>query len=316
MIDFAYLNRGLTGLAQAHRAGTMAGHLGAALVAGYLYGEDEPDLPAEVHRGIEGELDRVVAGEEAIWFNARQAGVMPQELFEPLEHATGDRERVTLIAEALAESVGELRQSGHNVIFAALAIRGLTGHEDFATQPIVDGIVRLISGFKNQHGGRGYFGAETGWKTNRDREPDAASDFPAYDSVQAMVDRTIDTVIGTAHIKRQGFGGLWHLINHAAGIVELDACGFRLLARQALPAHHTHLRYWNSLPDVAEELGEQLKAPADPRTAEYWAGMLKRDEARLTHRVKTLYGFRILERLIDDEDRRQAARDALLYLMA
>ncbi|MEZ6107307.1 MAG: hypothetical protein R3B96_14610 [Pirellulaceae bacterium] len=62
MIDYAYLNRGLTGLAQAHRAGTMAGHLGAALVAGYLYGEDEPDLPAEVHRGIEGELERVVAG--------------------------------------------------------------------------------------------------------------------------------------------------------------------------------------------------------------------------------------------------------------
>ena len=142
-----------------------------------------------------------------------------------------------------------------------------------------------------------------------------ASVAPASNA--ACVDSTCsDTVIGTAHIKRQGFGGLWHLINHAAGIVELDACGFRLLARQALPAHHTHLRYWNSLPDVAEELGEQLKAPADPRTAEYWAGMLKRDEARLTHRVKTLYGFRILERLIDDEDRRQAAREALLYLMA
>ncbi|MEZ6107308.1 MAG: hypothetical protein R3B96_14615 [Pirellulaceae bacterium] len=238
-------------------------------------------------------------------------------MFEPLEQATGDRERVTLIAEALAESVGELRQSGHNVIFAALAIRGLTGHEDFATQPIVDGIVRLISGFRNQHGGRGYFGAETGWKTNREREPDAASDFPAYDSVQAMVDRTVDTVIDTARIKRQGFGGLWHLINHAAGIVELDACGFRLLARQALyPLTILICAYWNSLPDVAEELGEQPQRARRPRTAEYWAGMLKRDELRLTHRVKTLYGFRILERLIDDEDRRQARESRCWYLMA
>jgi hypothetical protein len=44
--------------------------------------------------------------------------------------------------------------------------------------------------------------------------------------------------------------------------------------------------------------------------------MLKRDEARLTHRIKTLYGFYTLRRFIEDEATRKNAEDSLLYLMA
>ena len=56
MVDFGYLYKGLCGLARAHRANAMAGHLGAAVVAGYLLGEDYGDLPREVDRGIENEF--------------------------------------------------------------------------------------------------------------------------------------------------------------------------------------------------------------------------------------------------------------------
>lgn len=45
MINFQYLYRGLCGLARAHRANPLAGHLGAAVVAGYFFGEDQPDSP-------------------------------------------------------------------------------------------------------------------------------------------------------------------------------------------------------------------------------------------------------------------------------
>jgi hypothetical protein len=44
--------------------------------------------------------------------------------------------------------------------------------------------------------------------------------------------------------------------------------------------------------------------------------MLKRDEARLTHRIKTLYGYFTLRRFIEDDDQRKQADDALRYLMA
>ena len=74
MIDFIYLQKGVYGLANAHRANAMAGHLGAALAAGYLLGEDQHDLDAAVYDGIRGELDRILRGDEAIWFNAQTAG--------------------------------------------------------------------------------------------------------------------------------------------------------------------------------------------------------------------------------------------------
>ncbi|HRX78062.1 MAG TPA: hypothetical protein P5307_03325, partial [Pirellulaceae bacterium] len=70
MIEFDYLYKGICGLANAYKAGSMAGHLGAAVAAGYFFGEDQGDLPDEIYRGIEGELRRVIDGEEAFWFNA------------------------------------------------------------------------------------------------------------------------------------------------------------------------------------------------------------------------------------------------------
>lgn len=131
-----------------------------------------------------------------------------------------------------------------------------------------------------------------------------------------MAEVTINEVIETAAIKKQGYGGLWHIINHAAAITELERFGYKQVALQALPAHHHHLRLWRSLPDVEKELGAVVASQHDPRQPAYWAGMLKRDQARLTHRVKTLYGFFTLKRFIEDEATKKKAEAAFLYLMA
>ncbi len=90
MIDFEYLSKGVRGLANAHKAGTMAGHLGAAVTAGYFFGEDQSDLPDDVYQGIKGELERIIAGEEAIWFNARQAGITPDGTLRAAPRGKGD----------------------------------------------------------------------------------------------------------------------------------------------------------------------------------------------------------------------------------
>ncbi len=140
--------------------------------------------------------------------------------------------------------------------------------------------------------------------------------FPAYRTIQDMVDVTIGELIATAPRKKQGFGGLWHVINHAAAITELDRFGYKQLAHKALPAHHQHIRLWRSLPDVEAELGPVEKSDHDPREPIYWEGMLKRDEARLTHRIKTLYGFYTIRRFIEDDATRTKADDSFLYLMA
>ncbi len=296
--------------------GTMAGHLGAAVTAGYFIGEDHGDLPDPVCRGIESELERVIAGEEAIWFDVKKTGVTPTELFKSFPDQPPQPELVKTIAEALQENVGTLRQSGHNVIFASIAIRALQGHDEYATPEIVSGIRKLIEKFKTTSPGRGYYGKATGWKQGNQVQLDEQSSFPDYQSIQQMVNVTIDELITSAAIKRQGFGGLWHLINHAAGIVELDRLGYSALAKQALPAHHQHIRLWRSLPDVESELGAVTKAPHDPLVAAYWQGDLKRDGAQLTHRIKTLYGYHTIRRLVEDPAVVKQADDAFLNLMA
>ena len=131
-----------------------------------------------------------------------------------------------------------------------------------------------------------------------------------------MVGVTIAELIGTAAVKKQGFGGLWHLINHAAAIAEIDRFGFKELAKRALSGHHQHVRLWRSLPDVEAELGAVAKAGHDPRDPAYWAGMLTRDQARLTHRIKTMYGYFTIRRFVDKDATREKADDAFLYLMA
>jgi len=316
MIDFEYLRSGVSALANAHKAGTMAGHLGAALAAGYFFGEDQGDLPDEVFTGLEGEIKRVIDGEEAIWWNVKQSGIAPADLFTPLPNEVPDVDKIQLIAEALRKNVGAVRQSGHNIIFASIAIRALRDHAEFALPQVVAGIAKLTEGFDTAHAGRGYYGKAKGWLSGPQVRLSPEEAFPPYVSVQQMVEVTLDELIATSAVRKQGFGGLWHVVNHAAAIAEIERLGFQDLAKKALPAHHQHIRLWRSLPDVAAELGPVPKAEHDPREPAYWKGMLKRDEARLTHRIKTLFGFYTLRRFVESESRRKRAEDAFLYLMA
>jgi len=317
MVDFKYLYQGLCGLARAHRPGTMAGHLGAAVVAGYFFGENQPGLDRGVYAGIERELDRILRGEETVWFDPKKAGVTIPELFEPFGEERPREESISSIAEALSGNIEKTRQSGHNVIFAAIALRALHDHPTYATPSIVEGIRKLIRGFNGQGAGRGYYGRKRGWIVG-DNGPLAPDDgFPPYDSLESMAEVVAGDLIRWGSVRRQGFGGLYHVVNHAAGLAELWQHGYRDLAQEGLAAHRHHVRLWRSLPDVEEELGPVRRSEHDPRTPAYWTGApLRRDSAMLTHRIKTLYGFFTLLRLIDDPAKRDRAEESFRYLMA
>ena len=316
MVNFTYLYTGLCGLARAHRANNMAGHLGAAVVAGYFFGEEQPDLDDHVVAAIEDELDRIIQGDESIWFDPEKAGITIAELFEPLPDEAPTPAQIPLIAEALAPNVDQLRESGHNVIFSSIALRALHDHPQHARPAVVNGIVQLIQGFDNTGPGRAYYGKEKGWiiGDNPTAPPD---DLPMYTDEQAMAEAVIDELIRSASMHRQGFGGMFHVINHATALTELSRFGYRDLAKRGMAAHHHHLCLWRSLPDLTDELGPLKRAEFDPRNPEYW----RRDgnsqwSAHLTHRIKTLYGFFSLLRFIEDPDKRKAAEEQFLYLMA
>ena len=95
---------------------------------GYYLGEDYPDLPTAVMKGIQ--------GEEALWTFIGKTGIGARELFA----AAGDGEFLAYPQEdpedtvlALSHRGQHLKQSDHNTIFAALALRALKDHPELAT---------------------------------------------------------------------------------------------------------------------------------------------------------------------------------------
>ena len=320
MVDFEYLYRGLCGMANAPRASSMAGHLGAAVVAGYFFGEDHPDLDPDVSAAIERDLDRITGGEESIWFDPKKAGITATELFKPIqkdEGKPGGKDAIDKIAKSLAVNIGKTRQSGHNVIFASIAIRALAEHRDFTMPKLVGGVEKLIASFNGQHPGRGYYGKERGWLSGNKAPLADAETTPDYASLDAMAEIVVDELIAKASQHRRGFGGLFHLINHAAALTELDRCGHAELALKGLAAHRHHLRLYRALPNLEGELGKLVSTDEDPFGPAYW----KRTESKqwgawLTHRIKTLYGFHTLLRFIDDKEKRAKASRRLGYLLA
>jgi hypothetical protein len=317
MVDFQYLYRGLCGMANSPRASAMAGHLGAAVVAGYFLGEDHPDLDDSVYRAIERDLDRITGGEESIWFNPIKAGITASELFKAFPAETSDESAIESLPKALERNIGTVRQSGHNVIFASIAIRALKEHPEHATPQLVAGIRKLITMFDTQHPGRGYYGKGVGWKSGNQAPIARAESTPPYESLTDMAGVIIDELIFAASKRREGYGGLFHLINHAAALTELDRYGYKDLARKGIAAHRQHLRLHRALPEVSDELGKLERTDEDPLKPRYWKRTeSKQWDAWLTHRIKTLYGFHTLLRFIDDEAKRHRAKEEFGYLMA
>lgn len=310
-----YLEKGLLGLSRAHLVDTMTGHLGATLVAGYLFSKEHRELDRKVHEGIEKELDRVLNGESV--FDPGEGGsITTSELFVPYPDEAMQVDQIDRIARVLSGNIGETRSSGHNVIFASLSIRALREYPRHATSSIIDGICSLIGGFAQASAGSGYYGREKGRIDGDMIVLPEDPDFPPYSNLERMLGAVLDELIETAAERRQGFGGLWHVINHAASLIDLSECGYVDLAQKGLEAHHRHVRLWRSLPNVEDELGTEAPAEEDPCTPVYWeSGDLRRDRARLTHRIKSLYGFHRLTSMVDDTTRLQRARDAFRYLM-
>lgn len=309
-----YLVAGMNALARAHRAGTMSGHLGAAAAAGYFLGERLPDLDPAVTEGIEAELDAVRRG-GSVFSPRAGAGISAAEMFAPFPTEPPAPGRVADLAAALAGSVGRCRQSGHNVIFLSIAIRGLTDRPDLATPARVDGLCKLAAGFDGVTPGNGDYGPGVGRVDGRKVPLPDDDGVAPYADLSDMATAVLTALVDHAAETRVGYGGLWHVVNHAAAVVELARYGFPDLAAAALAGHREHLRLWKTLPDLTPTKGPVIPAEHDPHLAAYWEnGDPRRDGALLTHRVKTMYGFGELASLADPALRDRAAA-AFRYLM-
>ncbi len=317
-IDKSYLESGLNALARAHNMSSMAGHLGASLIAGYFVGKQRPHLDPKVFNGIKDDLRRVMGGKSVFGKQmSRGSKLADAELFEAFPKQKPDESLVDGIAERLEDGIDQPRQSGHNVIFASLAIRALNEKPEFSTPAVVDGIMKLIAMFENETPGSGYYGKERGRiYGNKIVLPDGDG-TPEYDDIEGLIIAVFDEAIKLRpETHRIGYGGLVHVINHAAAIVNLADCGYAELLPRAIQSHRHHLRLWRNLPNVADEKGPLPVSKFTPYMADYWTtGSIPYDRALTTHRVKTMFGFDELTAAVDQEAQETAASDKLRYLM-
>jgi len=317
-LSVAYLEKGLNALARAHQMSSMAGHLGASLIAGYYVGVQRPNLDAEVRVGIQGDLERVIGGESVFGKKmSRKTTLEDPDLFEAFPKQRADETLIDGIAERLERSVDQPRQSGHNVIFASLAIRALKDHPEYATPAVVDGILKLLALFNNEHPGSGYYGKAKGRiQGHKILLPDDLVGSQ-YDDIEGMVVAVLDEAISQdPEVHRIGYGGLVHIINHAAAIADLALFGYPQLASRAIQSHRQHFRLWQNLPNVADEMGPLQVSKFSPHSPEYWtSGEVPYDRALLTHRVKTMFGFGELATAVDEDMKEKAAYDKLRYIM-
>ena len=316
--DLSYLGRGLNALARAHHMSSMAGHLGASLIAGYFVGRQRPKLAPEVFAGIEGDLRRVMDGKSVFGKTmSKKSKLNDPELFEPFPKQKPDESLIDGIAEGLEKGIDKPRQSGHNVIFASLAIRALKEYPEFATPAVVDGICKLMKMFEKQTPGSGYYGKQKGRiHGHKIKLPDNDA-TPLYDDITGMVLTVLDETIQlNPAVHRVGYGSLVHIINHAAAICDLADYGYGELIPRAVGSHRHHLRLWRNLPDVSDEEGPLQVSKFTPHLAEYWtSGNIPYDRALLTHRVKTMFGFDELAAAVDQKAKVKAAYDRLRYMM-
>ena len=224
MVKFDYLQKGLYAMARAHLVSNMSGHLGAAVVAGYFIGEQHPGLDENVYKGIEGELERIIRG-ESVFSPTKNAALNAPAMFEPFPKEQPKEGLIDGIANVLSGNIHRARESGHNVIFASIAIRALKDHPDLAAPSIIDGIQKLIAGFDNASPGSGYYGKEKGRIDGRQITLPNNDGISPFHDLKSMADTVVQDMIQHAAQRREGYGGPWHIINHAAALVELSHHG-------------------------------------------------------------------------------------------
>ncbi len=261
---------GLNALARAHELSYFAdGHRGASLISAHLLIE-ENGLPNRARTRIEQLFD-------ANWANAPLCRPFPQT--EP------DPALLRKIGVALAEGRGQLREVGHNAIFATLALKGFRLLPAAATPERIEGVCKLIRAIKP-------------W---RDVEPDPQVDPPAFTdagAAAAFVLREASAAVDRFKGFGQGFSG--HMLTFGQALVELAATGdveWAESCRQSFRKYVTVVRKGPQADD--RRIADHAPSPLRPNTADYWQNRTEKSLG-IGHVFKYPYSYYDLLRRVDD----------------
>ena len=285
MISHSYLVEGLNALSRAQVTDYFCdGHRGAAILSAYyLCAENETD--AGVSELIAGIVDDH-------WSGTALCAPFPEEAADPA--------LLSQVEEALAASIGDLRQVGHNVIFASLALKAFRQLPEAITPSRVAGVCRLIEAF-----------AET-----TDIALEEQDAFPSPDTCEDVAEFALREYVRTARAfigRGQGWTG--HMLTFGRALVDLHQLGYRDLA---VSGHHAFRQYVKRTrmgpQDTDRPRPEHAPNGLGPRTRAYWERRRAADPS-LGHNLKYPYGYYGLTAIARDPALlRQCASEAFRVL--
>ncbi|MEZ5385363.1 MAG: hypothetical protein R3F13_07605 [Prosthecobacter sp.] len=262
---------GLNALARAHEMNYFTdGHRGASLVSAHLMCVD--------NRLDDKAVARITELFDLNWASSPLCQPFPEE--EP------DPSQIDRIGLALADGRKELREVGHNAIFAMLAIKGFRMLPSAATPKRIDGVCKLIRAIKP-------------WRDEIQPAPDvdpppfsdtaAASEFVLREAAAA-----VDRFIGYG----QGFTG--HMLTFGQALVELAAMGDIEWAESCRTAFRKYVTITRNGPQPEDKKYKDHKPSSlRPNSAEYW--QKRGDHAvDIGHVFKYPYSYYDLLRHVDN----------------
>ncbi len=308
-----FLLKGLIGMSRAISKNRMSAHPAAAMLAAYFFCVENA-LSTEVQAEVYDLVKRMV-NSESIWFS-RDGESSTNEIFFSTElDQRPNADLIPSVAAALEPSITECRDSGHNTIFASLALKALHAAPQYAFPAIIEGINDLLKAFEGR--GPGWAHVPGNEKLADPREFSVAQelvDHP-YESYVDMIDAVSRYVVPDNFTKR-GVGGPIHIINHAVALLDLQALGYSSLAHKGMTAHQQHIELWLSLPKFPQaENRYSVKSEHDPRTSDYWREEITiKDGGGDEHRLKILYGAHRFADCITDVNKRRSFLESAAYL--
>jgi len=283
-----YLEAGLAALANAWRSGWANGHYGAAVIAAYFFAR-EVELDERTRAALQTELD-------AFRIQGRQFF----EFETPKEEATPDR--VPEIARSLEVGIDQLRGAGHDVIFAALALKAFHHAPALAKPQWIDGILGL-----DQHL-REHFRPDADTAFNR------AHPMPKWQTPQEMLESALGCFVRSSGTG--GAVGLIHDVTHADAVAELWELGYESLAMRGSEALKIHINLDPSPAQPGGALAEPL--PDSPLSHRFWDNPAVRRQTWgfHGHNFKFPYSYYRRRGAIRDADLRKKCDDRALSVIA
>ncbi|MFQ6097464.1 MAG: hypothetical protein ACE5O2_07010 [Armatimonadota bacterium] len=281
MLPERYLILGLDALSRAHATDYFAdGHRGAAIISAYLLCRE-----CDVGDGAASVIADLI---DEHWTHTDLCAPFPDERPDP---ASLER-----LLTALGDNVGHLRQVGHNVIFASLALKAFRQFPDAITPSRVDGMCRLIQAFD--------------FVEDIDLGPDDR--LPDFDDDQAFAEFILRETLRTMEVfcgRGQGWSG--HMLTFGRALMDLRQLGYAELARRGQHAFAQYVKRTRMGPlDTDKPRPEHSRSHLLPTRSAYWQAR-RANPVGIGHCFKYPYGFYGLVALASDEElTRRCAQEA------